>query len=128
VCTGLSGKPSLPRANGRLRYQRATRGRANGHKAAPDCPVCTGQCPVRQGDQGLNGRLHKERKGIAHCLCPVVHHPTEGKNCLPNGDPTVPSYLGAIKGTPRRMEHYTKPPLNILRRLDSTTTQSDHRV
>jgi hypothetical protein len=30
--------------------------------------------------------------------CPV-RQPTEGKNCLPNGDPTAPSCLGAIKGT-----------------------------
>jgi hypothetical protein len=57
-----------------------------------------------------------------------VHRRTKGKNCLPNGVPTAPSCLGAIKGTPRRMEHYTKPPLNILRHLDSATTQSDHRV
>jgi hypothetical protein len=34
----------------------------------------------------------------------------------------APSCLGAIKGTPRRMEHNTKPPLNILRCLDSTST------
>jgi hypothetical protein len=58
--------------------------------------------------------------------CPV-RQPTEGKNCLPNGDPTAPSCLGAIKGTPRRMEQYTKPPLNILRCLDSTNTRSNHR-
>jgi hypothetical protein len=57
--------------------------------------------------------------------CPV-RQPAEGKNCLPNGDPTAPSCLGAIKGTPRRMEHYNKPPLNILRRLDSATTHLDH--
>jgi hypothetical protein len=57
--------------------------------------------------------------------CPV-RQPTEGKNCLPNGDPTAPSCLGAIKGTPRRMEHHTKPPLNILRRLDSANTHLDH--
>jgi hypothetical protein len=57
--------------------------------------------------------------------CPV-RQPTEGKNCLPNGDPTAPSCLGAIKGTPRRMEHNTKPPLNILRRLDSARTYSYH--
>jgi hypothetical protein len=61
------------------------------------------------------------------CSCPV-RHPTEGKNCLPNGIPTAPSCLGFIKGTPRCMEHNTKPPLNTLRRLDSATTQSDHRV
>jgi hypothetical protein len=35
--------------------------------------------------------------------CPV-RHPTEGKNCLPRMPPTTPSCLGAIKGTPRRME------------------------
>jgi hypothetical protein len=51
---------------------------------------------------------------------------TEGKNCLPNGAPTAPSCLGAIKGTPRRMEQYTKPPLNIIRRLDSASTHPDH--
>jgi hypothetical protein len=54
-----------------------------------------------------------------------VCQPTEGKNCLPNGDPTTPSYLGAIKGTPRHMEHNTKPSLNILRRLDSANTHPD---
>jgi hypothetical protein len=48
--TGLSGEPTAPAANGRQRDQRVTRGQANGHLVAPDCPVCTGQCPVRQGD------------------------------------------------------------------------------
>jgi hypothetical protein len=46
--------------------------------------------------------------------CPVCQ-PTEGKNCLPNGDPMASSCLGAIKGTHRRMEHYTKPPVGGLR-------------
>jgi hypothetical protein len=46
--------------------------------------------------------------------CPV-RHPTEGKNFLPGLLSTAPSYLGAIKGTPRRMEEYTKHTLNILR-------------
>jgi hypothetical protein len=58
--------------------------------------------------------------------CPV-RQPIEGKNCLPNGDPTTPSCPGAIKGTPKRMEHNTKPPLNILRHLDSANTHPDHR-
>jgi hypothetical protein len=57
--------------------------------------------------------------------CPV-HQQIEGKNCLPNGAPMAPSYLGAIKETPRRMEQYTKPPLNILRCLDSASTHLDH--
>ena len=47
-CTGLSGEPTVGRANGRPGNPRATRGRANGQKEAPDCPVCTGQCSVRQ--------------------------------------------------------------------------------
>jgi hypothetical protein len=53
--------------------------------------------------------------------CPVRQR-TEGKNCLPNGDLTAPSSLGAIKRAPMRMEQYTNPPLNILRRLGSAST------
>jgi hypothetical protein len=59
--------------------------------------------------------------------CPV-RHPTEGKNCLPIGSPMAPSCLGAIKGTPKRMEHYTKHSLIILRRLDFAATHSDRCV
>jgi hypothetical protein len=33
-----------------------------------------------------------------------VCHSTEVKDSLPSGSPTAPSCLGAIKGTPRRME------------------------
>jgi hypothetical protein len=55
-----------------------------------------------------------------------VRQPAEGKNCLPNEDPMAPSCLGAIKRTPRRMQLYTKPPLNILRRLDSANMHPDH--
>jgi hypothetical protein len=45
--------------------------------------------------------------------CPV-RQSTEGKNCLPGMLSTAPSCLGAIKGTPRRMEEYTKHPLSIV--------------
>jgi hypothetical protein len=45
--------------------------------------------------------------------CPV-HHPTEGKISLPRLPPTAPSCLGAIKGTPRRMEELPKHTLSIL--------------
>jgi hypothetical protein len=47
-CTGLSGEPTVACANGRPRNLRVTRGCANGRQGAPDCPVCTGQCPVCQ--------------------------------------------------------------------------------
>ena len=63
-CTGLSGEPTVGRANGRPRNPRATRGRANGQKVAPDCPVCTGQCPVRQLPRRCNGHLRQIRKEI----------------------------------------------------------------
>jgi hypothetical protein len=72
-CTGLSGEPTVGRANGRPRNPRVTRGRANGLKGAPDCPVCTGQCPVRQRLQITNGRLRQNRKEIRTGQCPVVH-------------------------------------------------------
>jgi hypothetical protein len=64
VCTGLSGEPTVGRANGRRRNPRVTRGRANGLKGAPDCPVCAGQCPVRQRLQTFNSRMHQNRKEI----------------------------------------------------------------
>jgi hypothetical protein len=72
-CTGLSGEPTVGRANGRPRNPRATRGRANGQKGAPDCPVCTGQCSVRQRLEICNGRLRQIRKEICTGQCPVVH-------------------------------------------------------
>jgi hypothetical protein len=47
-CTGLSGEPTVASANGRPRNLRATRGLLQRSAGAPDCPVCTRQCPVRQ--------------------------------------------------------------------------------
>jgi hypothetical protein len=44
----------------------------------------------------------------------LVHLPTEGKDSLPGLLTTAPSCLGAIKGTPRRMEEHTKHTLSIL--------------
>jgi hypothetical protein len=43
-----------------------------------------------------------------------VRQATEGKNCLLEMLSTAPSCLGAIKGTPRRMEEKTKQPLSIV--------------
>jgi hypothetical protein len=54
------------RANGRPRNPRVSRGRANGLKGAPDCPV-------RQRLQTFNGRLRQNRKEIRTGQCPVVH-------------------------------------------------------
>jgi hypothetical protein len=127
VCTGLSGEPTVGRANGRLRDLRETRGRANGLEGAPDCPmctgqcpVCTGQCPVRQRLQGCQRSASPNKEGNPHRTvsggapdCPV-RQATEGKNCLPRLLSTAPSCLGAIKGTPRRMEENTKHFLSTL--------------
>jgi hypothetical protein len=121
------------RTNGRQRDQRATRGQSQQslgrtrlfgvHRTVSDVP---------RGPKAQRSALPEKERNRALFIsggapdCPV-RQPTEGKNCLPNGDPTAPSCLGAIKGTPRRMEHKTKPPLNILRRLDSANTHSDQR-
>jgi hypothetical protein len=53
--------------------------------------------------------------------CPV-RHSTEGKISLPRMPPTAPSCLGAIKGTPRRMEELPKHSLIIPKHPDSTPT------
>jgi hypothetical protein len=78
----------------------------------------TGQCPVCQlppKDQRSDA-LEKERDHAPdnYSDCPV-HHPTKGKFGLPCWPPTAPSYLGAIKGIPRRMEELSKHSLSILR-------------
>jgi hypothetical protein len=52
VCTGLSGEPTVDRANSR--------------EGAPDCPV-------RQRLPSANGRLRQIRKEIGTGQCPVVH-------------------------------------------------------
>jgi hypothetical protein len=72
-CTGLSGEPTVNRTNGRPRNPRATRGKRQRSEGAPDCPVCTRQCPVRQRLQDCNGRLRQIRKEIRTGQCPVVH-------------------------------------------------------
>jgi hypothetical protein len=79
-----------------------------------------------------NGRFRQIRKVIAHCSlsggapnCPV-HPQIEGNQGLSNGGPTAPRSLGAIKGTPRRMELHTKHPLNILQCRDFTNTHLVH--
>jgi hypothetical protein len=53
-----------------------------------------------------------------------VRHSTEGKDGLPCWPPTAPSCLGAIKGTPRRMEKLPKHSLSILRHPDSAPAHS----
>jgi hypothetical protein len=69
------------------------------------------------------------RKGRRSCTVHCLVRPRkEGNYCLPKGAPTAPSCLGALKGTPRRMEQYTKHLLNILRRRDLAFAHLIHCV
>jgi hypothetical protein len=74
---------------------------------------CAPDCPVSQRLQGCqrSASPQKERNRVPDC---PVCQTTEGKNCLPRLLSTAPSYLGAIKGTPRRMEKNTKHSLSTL--------------
>jgi hypothetical protein len=65
------------------------------------------------------------RQGAPDC---PVRHLTEDKDGLSCWPPTAPSYLGAIKGTPRRMEERHKHSLSILRHPDSVPAHSFHCV
>jgi hypothetical protein len=123
VCTGLSGEPTVGRANGRLRDLRETRGRANGREGAPDCPVCTGQCPVHQRLQGCQWSASPNKEGNPHRTvsggAPDSVRWCTGLSGAPSDRrqellSTAPSCLGAIKGTPRRMKEYTKHSLSTL--------------
>jgi hypothetical protein len=53
------------------------------------------------GRQSRTGQLQCLSGGAPDC---PVHHTTEGKISLPRLSSMAPSCLGAIKGTPRRME------------------------
>jgi hypothetical protein len=96
---------------------------AKGRLGAPDCPVCTGLSDVHRTLSGAPTATILQRSAVPfqegdphrtmNNECPV-RHPTEGKNCLPRMPPTAPSCLGAIKGTPRRMEEIPKHTLSIL--------------
>jgi hypothetical protein len=102
---------------------------ANGRKGhrtvrcAPDSPVCTGQSGAPTAPRlQRSASPYKERDphrtvsgGASDC---PVRQATEGKNCLLEMLLTAPSCLGGIKGTPRRMEEYTKHSLSIPKHQD----------
>ena len=77
----------------------------------------------------------RNRKDLALCSlisawpgtpdCPV-RPTTEGKDGLPDLFSTAPSCLGAIKGTPRRMEEDTKHSYNIPKHQDIDSTHLVH--
>jgi hypothetical protein len=81
-------------------------------------------CPVRQrlsGYQRLTAPFLERNRAPDSVRCApdcLVHQSTEGKISLPRLLSTSPSCLGAIKGTPRRMEEYTKHLLSIPKHRD----------
>jgi hypothetical protein len=100
-------------------------------RCAPDSVRCANETKdpmigfVRKGRRSCTGQELFMSGGAPDC---AVHHSTECKNFLPIGSPTAPSCLGAIKGTPRRMEQYTKHSMNNLKHLDSAATHLDRCV
>jgi hypothetical protein len=82
---------------------------ANGNISATVGCAISGRRSAPDHEQCLSG-------GAPDC---PVRHPTEGKNCLPRLPPMAPSCLGAIKGTPRRMEEPPKHSLIISKHQDS---------
>jgi hypothetical protein len=93
---------------------------------SPDCPEVHRTVSGARNDPKDQRSDTPDMEGYRAPDCPM-HHPTEGKFGLPSWPPTAPSCLGAIKGTPRRMEENTKLTRHILRLLDFAFTQSDHR-
>jgi hypothetical protein len=67
MCTGLSGEPTVGRANGRLRDLRETRGRANGREGAPDSVRCA------NGSQAPTVGFATEKERNPHRTVSGVH-------------------------------------------------------
>jgi hypothetical protein len=100
-------------------------------RCAPDSVWCAIQpgvatvgC-VRNGRKSCTGHEQWLSGGAPDC---PMRHPTEGKFCLPRMPPTAPSCLGAIKGTPRRMEVSPKHTLSILSLPHSVSVYLINRV
>jgi hypothetical protein len=132
-CTGLSGEPMAASATvgRRIRGRRVARfnGR-QGHqtvRCAPDSVRCANGYNSATVGCAILGRRsapdHEQWMSGGAPDCPV-RHPTEGKNCLLGMPPTAPSCLGAIKGTPRRMEEVPKHSLIISKHQDSILAHS----
>jgi hypothetical protein len=88
ICTGHVAEPTARR----------------GHRTVRCAPDMSG-APTALWLPTVGFAVEGKKSGTGHC---PVRQTTEGKNCLPRLLSTAPSCLGAIKGTPRRMEEYTK--------------------
>jgi hypothetical protein len=82
-CTGLSGEPNVACAKGRPQNLRVTCGSFNDRQGAPDCPVCTRQCLVRQQARRCNGRLCPIWKEIEHRIGTIAVRWRTGRSGAP---------------------------------------------
>jgi hypothetical protein len=92
-------------------WQEPTVRRGTGLSGAP-----TARNLQRSASPNKEGDSHQTVSGGAPD-CPV-RQAIEGKDCLPGMLSTAPGCLGAIKGTPRRMEEDTKHSLSIPKHQD----------
>jgi hypothetical protein len=114
MCTGLSGEPTVGRAIRARHVAEPTVGRGTGlssvHRTVSGAPTA----PRRQRSASPKKERNPHRTVSGGAPNYPVRQATEGKICLPGMLSTAPSCLGAIKGTPRRMEEDTKHPLSIV--------------
>jgi hypothetical protein len=125
-CAGLSGEPTAASATVDRAIRRRRVARANsrqGHRTVR-CANCCKSATVVCAKIGRRSRTGHEQWLSGGALDCPVRHPTKGNFGLPCWPPTALSCLGAIKGTPRRMEETPKHTLSIPRLLVLTFTQS----
>jgi hypothetical protein len=132
VCQLRARQQSTARSADHMWLSQRSEGRTGLSGVPPNSPVCHGDRWLQQSaspEKEENRALFTVRwcTGLSGGApdCPVCPR-TEDNQSLLNGTLTAPSCLGAIKGTPRRMEHYTKPSLNLqqCRDIEFTTLLS----
>jgi hypothetical protein len=85
------------------------------HRTVRCAPDMSG-APMALWLSTVNCASYGKKSGTGHVRCAPdcpVRQSIEGKISLPRLHSTAPSCLGAIKGTPRRMEEHTKHTYNI---------------
>ena len=131
VCTGLSGEPTVGRANGRPAIcagHMAEPTARRGHQTVWCAPDMSG-APTALRLPTVDCAIYGKKSGTGHVRCAPdcpVRQLTEGKVSLPRLLSTAPSCLGAIKGTPRRMEEDTKHSYNISKHQDTDSAHLFH--
>jgi hypothetical protein len=121
-----SARPTVGRAIRARHVAKPTVGR--GHRTVRCAPDMSG-APTSSDLQRSSARFMERNRApdTVRCApdCPV-RPTTEGKDSLPDVFSTAPSCLGAIKGTPRRLEENTKLSYNIPKHQDIDLAHSFH--